>query len=130
MTKILKMHNYDLEDRTLRFAKDIRDFVKVISKKLSNIEDIKQLIRSSGSMGANYIEANESLSRKDFVMRIKICKKESKETIYWLRLLDIGNNQQLEQQRKALINEAVELMKIFGAILEKIKQNEDIKIKK
>ena len=70
---------FDLEDRTKKFAVDCRDFVHEIPKTISNIEYIKQLIRSSGSQAANYIEANESLSKKDFVMRIKICRKEAKE---------------------------------------------------
>ena len=83
-----------------------------------NIEDGKQLVRSSGSVGANYIEANESLSKKDFVMRIKICRKEAKECIYWLMLIDIHDSEQ-ETNRKNLTNEATELMKIFGAILQK-----------
>jgi four helix bundle protein len=64
------LKQYDLEDRTFEFARDVRAFVKVLPKTLSNIEDGKQLIRSSGSVGANYIEANESLSKKDFIMRI------------------------------------------------------------
>lgn len=68
---------YDLEERTFQFAKNIRIWVKSLSKTISNIEDIKQLVRASGSVGANYIEANESLSKKDFVFRIKICKKEA-----------------------------------------------------
>ena len=71
---------YDLEERTLVFAKLVRQFVKQINKNLSNLEDGKQLIRSSGSIGANYIEANEALSKKDFLMRIKICRKEAKES--------------------------------------------------
>ena len=112
---------YDLEERTLKFAKNVRTFIKQIPKTISNIEDVKQLIRSSGSMGANYIEANESLSKRDFVMRIKICKKESKETIYWLKMLDLDSKPQLEERRENLINEAGELMKIFGSILEKVK---------
>ena len=64
---------YDLEERTLVFAKEARKFVKKLPMNLANKEDARQLIRSSGSVGANYIEANESLSKKDFVMRIKIC---------------------------------------------------------
>ena len=71
---------YDLEERTLRFAKQVRDFVKRLKKTVSNVEDIKQLVRASGSVGANYIEANEALSKKDFIMRIKICRKEAKES--------------------------------------------------
>ncbi len=77
------------------------------------------MTRSSCSVGANYIEANESLSKKDFVMRIKICRKEAKESTYWLKLLDLNENQ--ESERDFLIQESVELTKIFGAILEKSK---------
>ena len=76
MTKTSK--KYDLEDRTLDFAKEIRLFLKSIPKTMSNLEDAKQLIRSSGSIGANYIEANESLSKKDFLHRVKISRKEAK----------------------------------------------------
>ncbi len=72
-----------------------------------------------GSVGANYIEANESLSKKDFIMRIKICRKEAKESRYWLRLIDISGNGEHEEERKALIQEASELMNIFGSILRK-----------
>ena len=63
---------YDLEDRTFAFAKSVRAFVKESKKSLSNIEDGKQLVRASGSVGANYIEANEALSKKDVILRIKI----------------------------------------------------------
>ena len=71
---------YDLEDRTLEFAKRVRALVKKLPRTIGNIEDGKQVVRASGSVGANYIEANESLSKKDFVMRIKICRKEAKES--------------------------------------------------
>jgi four helix bundle protein len=102
------------------FAKMIRAFVKKLPKTIGNIEDGKQLIRSSGSVGANYIEANESLSKKDFIMRIKICRKEAKESRYWLRLVDTKKNEtEQEDSRKNLIDEATELMNIFGAILKK-----------
>jgi len=90
-----------------------------LSKTTANIEDSKQLIKSSGSIGANYIEANEALSKKDFVMRIKICRKEAKESRYWLKLVDTGENKELEQERKALENEANELTHIFGSIVTK-----------
>ncbi len=111
---------YDLEDRTLMLAKMIRAFVKKLTKTIGNIEDGKQLIRSSGSVGANYIEANESLSKKDFIMRIKICRKEARESRYWLRLVDTNKNEaEQENNRKNLIDEATELMNIFGAILKK-----------
>ncbi len=67
----------------------MRRLVKNLPKSLGNFEDAKQLVRASGSVGANYIEANESLSKKDFIHRIKICRKEAKESRYWLKLLDI-----------------------------------------
>lgn len=110
---------YDLEDRTLEFARETRAFSKKLRKTLSNLEDAKQLIRSSGSVGANYIEANESLSKKDFLMRIKICRKEAKESLYWLRLVDVGNDLELEKKRGELIQEATELTKIFGSMVTK-----------
>ena len=119
MTEIQNSKQYDLEDRTFIFAKRIREFVKKLSRTLSNIEDSSQLVRSSGSVGANYIEANEALSKKDFIMRIKICRKESKESKYWLRLIDTNNKLELETERKDLIREATELMNIFGSILRK-----------
>ncbi len=112
---------YDLEKRTQEFAKTCRSFLKLLPRTISNIEDIKQLSRSSGSIAANYIEANESLSKKDFLMRVKICKKESKETCLWLNLIDITGNAKLEEQRKNQLDEATQLMKIFGAIIEKSK---------
>lgn len=110
---------YDLEERTFKFAKDVRNFVKKIPKTIAGLEDSKQLIRASGSVGANYIEANEALSKKDFVHRIKISRKESKESSFWLRLLDINGNKSLNKERKVLVDEAVELMKIFSSIMKK-----------
>ena len=80
MTKTEKTKRYDLEERTLEFAKRVRKYVRQLPKTTSNGEDGKQVIRSSGSVGGNYIEANEALSKKDFSMRIKICRKESKES--------------------------------------------------
>ena len=108
---------YDLEERTLQFAKDIRAFVKMLPRTIANEQDIRQLVRASGSVGANYIEASESLSKKDFVMRIKISRKESKESRYWLRLLDTRENDSSNKTRDTLIQEATELMNIFGAIV-------------
>ena len=107
---------YDLETRTFTYAQEVRIFVKALKKTVASIEDIKQLIRSSGSIGANYIEANESLSKKDFYMRIKISRKEAKETIYWLKLLDIENIPS-NRVRLALVDEGTQLMKIFGSII-------------
>jgi len=119
MTEIQNSKKYDLEERTLSFAKRVIKFVNELPKTLTNIEIGKQLVRSAGSVGANYIEANESLSKKDFVMRIKICRKEAKESRYWLKLTNCNN--QFEKEQSNLIQESAELMKIFGAILEKSK---------
>lgn len=110
---------YDLEKRTFEFARDVRIFVGNLPKNVANIEDGKQLVRSSGSVGANYIEANEALSKKDFAMRIKICRKEAKESCYWLKLITPRGEQSTEQER--LLDESTQIMKIFGAILEKTK---------
>ena len=110
---------YDLEDRTFSFAKDVRAFARHIPRKIANIEDTKQVVRASGSVGANYIEANESLSKKDFLMRIKICRKEAKECRYWLQLIEAGDDSNLEKTKSVLIQEATELTSIFGAILRK-----------
>ena len=106
-----------MEDRTFAFAKRCRGFVKTLTKTIGNMEDARQLVRSSGSVGANYIEANEALSKKDFICRIKICRKEAKETRYWLRLLEAEDKASVE--RDALVQEAQELMNIFGAIVRK-----------
>lgn len=108
---------YDLEERTFEFAKDVRIWVKELPKSIANAEDIKQLIRASGSVGANYIEANESLSKKDFQFRIKIFRKEAKECGFWLRLITETNETKSDHsKRKYLLNESIELKKIFSAI--------------
>ena len=97
---------YDLEERTLQFAKDVRLFVKTLPKTMADIEDGKQVIKASGSVGANYREANEALSKKDFVMRIKICRKEAKESAYWLRLINETNNLKNADEAQSLRQEA------------------------
>ena len=101
---------YDLEERTFQFAKAVRLFVKTLPKTISNSEDTRQVIRSSGSVGANYREANESLSKKDFLMRIKICRKEAKESSYWLRLIYETNNEEINKEAQHLMLEANELI--------------------
>ena len=123
---------YDLEDppaspererwragRTLEFARRVRAFVKELPKTLANIEDGKQLINSSGSVGANYIEANEALSKKDFIMRIKISRKEAKESRYWLSLIDTHDESGRKKEQEYLVRESTELMNILGSILRK-----------
>ena len=111
---------YDLEERTLQFAKDIRVFVKMLPRTIANLQDIRQLVRASGSVGANYIEANESLSKKDFVMRIKISRKEAKEVGTGFGCSTQGRMIQFGQDSgRTDPVEATELMNIFGAIVRK-----------
>lgn len=106
---------YDLENRTAIFAKNVRNYVKTLPRSISNLEYSKQLIRSSGSVPANYIEANESLGDKDFMMRIRICKKEAKESKLWLELTECKPEYQNERER--LTDEANQFVKIFFTIV-------------
>ena len=110
---------YDLEDRTFKFAQQVRAFVKTLPRTIANVEDVRQLIKASGSVGANYIEANNALSRKDFFMRIKICRKESKESHYFLRLVDTGTDRTVHAERDRLVQESHELVLIFGSIIQR-----------
>lgn len=117
MTEKLEKPQYDLDERTFIFAKNVRIWTKSLAKSIQNVEDVKQLIRASGSVGANYIEANESFSKKDFVFRIKICTKEPKECGYWLRLILETNEDILDENTgKSLLQESLELKKIFSSI--------------
>lgn len=109
---------YDLEDRTKRFAKDCRTLVRLLLKDIANREDGKQLVRSSGSIAANYIEANEALSKKDFVYRAKVCRKEAKECKLWLDLVSLTDQNEFDLQKR-LFQEAIELVKIFSTIISK-----------
>jgi four helix bundle protein len=109
---------YDLEDRTAKFAGKVIAFINVCPKTTANYEITRQLIRSAGSVGANYIEANEALSKKDFAMRVKICRKEAKESRYWLRLMEV-TGEELEKRRQEMVNESTELLKIFSTMVEK-----------
>ena len=108
----------DLEDRTFRFAEAIRSFVKQLPRTISNVEDVRQLVRASGSVAANWIEADEALSKKDFLLRVKICRKEAKESRLFLRLIDAATNNS-SRARDNLATEARELVLIFSAIISK-----------
>lgn len=110
-----KPKQYDLEERTLRFSHRVIEYVEKLSKSLANIEIGRQLIRSAGSIGANYIEANEALGKKDFVMKVRTCKREAKESRYWLELS--RPSQEFEEEKEQLTKESTELMKIFGSII-------------
>ena len=119
MTEKQNSKRFDLEERTFQFAKKTAFYIKQLPKNIPNLEYGRQVVRASGSVGANYIEANESLSKKDFIMRIKICRKEAKESAYWLRLIVETNNEECGQEGKKLLDEAIELKKIFSSILAK-----------
>jgi four helix bundle protein len=108
---------YDLEERTLRFTKEIISLVNRVPKNLANVEIAKQLIRSAGSVGANYIEANEALGKKDFLMHVRIARKEAKESRYWLQLIECGDA--VQKSKEQLMQEATELLKILSAIIQK-----------
>jgi four helix bundle protein len=111
---------YDLDERTLTFAKDVALFCKKLPRSVTNGEYVKQIVRSSGSIGANYIEANEAISKKDLILRLKISRKEIKETIYWLRLIDSTNADVLHADVRILLNEAQQLIRIFATIISKV----------
>jgi len=106
---------YDLEERTMKFAKDCIDLCKLFMRDTINIELVSQLIRASSSVGANYREANDSTTRKDFFHRIGICRREAKESKYWLELLSHANLK-FSQKMDFLIDEALQLARIFSSI--------------
>jgi four helix bundle protein len=109
---------YDLEERTYLFARDCRLYIQKLPKTVSNIEDGRQLVRSSGSIGANYIEANEKLGDKDLSFRLKIARKEAKESKYWLRLLQ-DLNPEFQNISENLFYEVEEFRKILSTIISK-----------
>ena len=111
-------HSFDLEERTLEFAKRTIRLCKKLPQNSINRELIGQLIRASGSVGANYREANDALSKKDFGHRVKITRKEAKESHYWLQLLQEANSE-FEDEIRRLLQEALELKKIFSSIADK-----------
>jgi four helix bundle protein len=116
------MATFDLEERSLQFALRIRDFIKQVPESIVNRPYINQLLRSSSSIGANYIEANDALGTGDFLHRLRISRKEAKETVYWLRLLDLSSALHLEEKRKELIQEATELRLILSSIIANTKK--------
>jgi four helix bundle protein len=116
--KIQSRRPFDLEQRTLVFAKDVIRLCKQLPPNVINREIVGQLVNSSGSVGANYREANDALSKKDFCYRIKIVRKEAKETCYWLELL-LEANPEHQSDIDRLSGESIELKKIFSAIVNK-----------
>ena len=118
MTQTEKNRTFDLEDRTLRFARRSVQLARKLQKEAVNRPIVGQLIRSSCSIGANYREANDALSKKDFLYRIKICRKEARETSYWLNVFEEGNDG-LINDIKSLYMESLELRSIFSSIANK-----------
>lgn len=115
------MFDHPLEERCHEFAKRVRRFCRRLKKDVENLEDIKQLVRASGSVGANYIEANENVGEGDLRFRIKVCRKESKESMHFLGLVELFENKELEKERDILLDEANQLRKIFSSMLIKLK---------
>jgi len=115
---ILGQRKFDLEQRTAKFARSVHDYCLVLPKMIVNYEISRQLIRSASSIGANYVEANEAFSRRDYLMRVKICRKEAKESQYWLNLTRPSAINC--QEKMKLIAESKELTNIFGAIVRKV----------
>mgnify|MGYP001569508635 CR=1 FL=1 len=107
--------NYDLEERCAKFGENIIKFLKIISQNELAKPLIKQLIRSSTSIGANYMEANQASSRRDFKNKIRICQKEANETKHWLRMMAVVIIDKKEQCR-IFWKEAHELTLIFAKI--------------
>ncbi|MDO8668716.1 MAG: four helix bundle protein [Candidatus Buchananbacteria bacterium] len=113
-------NSYDLEDRTLEYGKRIIKMAKNIPLNIVNNVLVRQVVRSGLSLGANYREANETETKKDFQFRMRICRKEAKETVYWLKLI-IEANPRLKVKMELLLDETCQLLKIFAAIIEKSK---------
>jgi len=114
---------YDLEERTIKFSKDIINFLKKIPQDTITKPLISQLVRAGTSIGANYCEADEANSKKDFINKIAIAKKETKETKYWLRLIAYTiPNPNVTPEARNLWKEAQELNLILAAIIRKSKE--------
>ncbi|MDD5396696.1 MAG: four helix bundle protein [Candidatus Moranbacteria bacterium] len=118
---------FKLEDRTAKFSGEIIEFIRKINKDIVTIPLLNQLVRSATSIGANYCEANGASSKKDFKNKIYICKKEAKETKYWLQLLGKASVENIEECRK-FWQEAHELTLIFSKIIVTMEgRNKEIK---
>ena len=120
----MKKYNENLLRRTLTFSENLIDLLKKLPKNLINLEISKQVFRSGASVGANYREACEAESSRDFVHKIKVVKKEARETKYWLKLL-LKNNPELSEDIIKLGKECAELIKIFSSIVSKFKPKAD-----
>ena len=112
---------YDLKERTLKFSQDIFNYVRSLEDNEISRVLIKQLVRSGTSVGANYLEADESMSKRDFIHKIYICNKDAKETNYWLKLLATCKGKNDENERFA--KEAREFNLIFSKIIQNKRDN-------
>ena len=117
------MPNYDLEERTAKFGEDIIEFSKKIPKNPVTISLITQLVKAGTSVGANYCEADNACSKKDFVNKISLCRKESRESKHWLRMIAKAVKT-LKDEAKRHSNEARELNLIFASIIKKCKEKD------
>ncbi len=122
-----KKPKYDLEERTAKFGRETIRFVARLTSSPINLPLISQIVRSATSIGANYMEADAAESKKDFQHKIAICRKESKETIHWFRMITEANPLCQEQCQK-LSREAHEFVLIFSAILKSSRMNLNSKI--
>lgn len=113
---------YNLADRTLIFAQETRKLINELPRISPTIEDVRQLTRSSGSIGANYLEACEALSKKDFIKHLRIARKEARETIFWFKLLNLQDNK-LAVKRDTLVAKTQELLNILSSIITKSEKN-------
>lgn len=110
----------ELEDRVYVFAKRVRDFSGKLKWDVINIEYIRQIIRASGSVSANYIEASDDLGKADEKMKLKISRREAKESEYWLQMVLTYGNDTMEKERNDLIDEAGQIRKILSSIINKL----------
>ena len=118
------MFEHELGGRCHEFGKRVRKFCRKLRMDVANVEDVRQLVRASGSVGANYIEANENVGPGDLRFRMKISRKEAKESMHFLGLVEIFEVEEMEIEKIALVNEAGQLRKIFSAMLNKLKDND------
>ncbi|OGM99575.1 MAG: hypothetical protein A3B91_03465 [Candidatus Yanofskybacteria bacterium RIFCSPHIGHO2_02_FULL_41_29] len=115
------MHEFDLEKRTTEFAKQVIRLCKELPKNSMNNRLIGQIVGSAGSIGANYREANDALGKKDFIHRIKISRKEAKETIHWLELIEVANPE-FTDKITSIKKETEELKNILSSIINKFQK--------
>lgn len=118
---------YDLSERTAKYAINVCVFLNTIPKTIANVEYTRQLIRSSASIGANYLEANDALGAKDFAVKIKTSRREAKESAYWFRLLDLLRAPEKEARRQELLQETQEFVRIFSAMLQNFERNQRLR---